>query len=110
MQRLTRGVTVEGQRLAADRVRRLGGAANAWLELTLHEGKNREVRRLLKAVGHPVSKLKRVAFGPVACKGLKPGGYRPLTEVEVRSLTGASPPGKTARSGRRAQRPSRARP
>jgi 23S rRNA pseudouridine2605 synthase len=92
LERLKRGVRVEGDRLAVDRVRVLESDNNAWLELTLHEGKHHEVRRLLEAVGHPVSKLKRVALGPLTARGLEPGAYRPLTPGEVRQLTGGSAP------------------
>ena len=59
---------------------------NAWVELTLHEGKQHEVKRLLEAVGHPVSKLRRVAFGPVTTKGLEPGEFRSLTPEEIAGL------------------------
>jgi 23S rRNA pseudouridine2605 synthase len=93
--RLTAGVRVEGERLAADRVRVLEADNNSWLELTLHEGKNHEVRRLMEAVGHPVSKLKRVAIGPVTMRGLNPGQFRHLTPQEVRALThGVRPPAR----------------
>jgi 23S rRNA pseudouridine2605 synthase len=85
--RLTAGVRVEGERLAADHVRLLEADNNSWLEITLHEGKNHEVRRLMEAVGHPVSKLKRVAIGPVTIRGLNPGQFRHLTPQEVRGLT-----------------------
>ncbi len=83
---LRRGVRVEGERLAVDRVRVLEADKHAWLELTLHEGKQHEVRRLLEAVGHPVSKLRRVALGPITTRGLEPGEFRQLTPQEVKSL------------------------
>jgi 23S rRNA pseudouridine2605 synthase len=86
LERLHRGVTVEGDLLKADRVRVLGGGQNPWLELTLHEGKQHEVRRLLEAVGHPVSKLRRVAIGPVVAKGLEVGHFRALSPEEVAGL------------------------
>ena len=78
LERLRQGVRVEGDRLVADRVRVLEAGNNAWLEVTLHEGKRHEVKRLLEAVGHPVSKLRRVAFGPVTLRGLEPGQFREL--------------------------------
>jgi 23S rRNA pseudouridine2605 synthase len=83
---LRRGVRVEGERLAVDKVRILEADNNAWLELTLHEGKHHVVRRLLEAVGHPVSKLRRVALGPLTTRGLEAGQFRHLTPQEVRSL------------------------
>jgi pseudouridine synthase len=58
----------------------------AWLEITLHEGRNREVRRMCEAVGHRVDKLIRVRFGPLALSNLAPGAYRPLLPTEVRAL------------------------
>lgn len=88
--KLRQGVRVEGERLAVDQVRVLEAGNNTWLELTLHEGKRHEVRRLLEAVGHPVSKLRRVALGPLTSRGLEPGEFRSLTPQEVRSLLGTA--------------------
>ena len=56
------------------------------IELTIHEGRNRQVRRMCEAVGHPVLALERVAFGPLRLDGLPPGGYRRLSDVEVGRL------------------------
>lgn len=95
LQRLIEGVRVEGVRLAADTARLIEGGANAWLEVTLHEGKNHEIRRLLQAVGHPVSKLRRIAIGPLTLRGLKPGAFRSLAPGEIARLLG-----RTARSPR----------
>jgi 23S rRNA pseudouridine2605 synthase len=90
--RLRGGVVIEGERMTADRVRLLEADNNAWLELTLHEGRKHEVKRLLEAVGHPVSKLRRVALGPVTTRGLEPGAYRPLSPAEIQGLLrGAGP-------------------
>lgn len=58
----------------------------AWLEITLQEGRNREVRRMCEAVGHRVDRLVRVRFGPLGLHDLPVGAYRPLTSVEVRTL------------------------
>jgi 23S rRNA pseudouridine2605 synthase len=84
--RLRRGVRVEGDFMAVDRARVIEADNNAWVEVALHEGKTHEVKRLLEAVGHPVSKLKRVAFGPVTTRGLEPGHFRSLTPEEVKGL------------------------
>lgn len=59
---------------------------NAWLRLTLTEGRNREVRRLLERVGHPVVRLRRVSFAGVTTLGCKLGEYRTLDEVQVAQL------------------------
>lgn len=93
--RLRRGVRVEGDVLTVDRVRVIEAEKNAWLEITLHEGKHHEVRRLLEAVGHQVSKLRRVGLGPLSARGLKPGEFRSLTPSEIRALV-APPGGKVA--------------
>jgi len=84
--RLRTGVRVEGDLLAFDRVRVLESDKHAWIEVELHEGKHHEVKRLLEAVGHPVSKLTRVGIGPLTARGLKPGAFRELTPQEVRRL------------------------
>lgn len=61
-----------------------------WLEITLREGRNREVRRMCEAVGYRVEKLIRIRFGPLELGNLLPGSYRPLTLTEVRSLKRAA--------------------
>ena len=86
--RMKHGVRVEGERMAVDEARVIEAANNSWVEVTLHEGKHHEVKRLLEAVGHPVSKLKRVALGPVTSRGLEPGEFRHLTPHEVLVLIG----------------------
>ncbi|MCP9447718.1 MAG: pseudouridine synthase [Nitrospira sp.] len=58
----------------------------AWLEITIHEGMNRQVRRMTAAVGHPTLRLVRVAIGPVRLGDLKPGRWRDLTEEEIRAF------------------------
>ncbi len=58
----------------------------AWLRLVLREGRNRQVRRMTAAVGHPTLRLVRVAIGPVLLDGLNPGEWRELTPEERRSL------------------------
>jgi pseudouridine synthase len=62
------------------------GKARTQVELVLTEGRKREVRRLLEAVGFPVISLVRTRFGPVDVKGLKAGSTRPLTPQEVGEL------------------------
>lgn len=61
-----------------------------WLEVTLHEGRNREVRRMCDTLGYRVEKLVRVRFGPLVLGALSPGSYRPLTAAEVRALKRAA--------------------
>jgi 23S rRNA pseudouridine2605 synthase len=56
------------------------------VKLTIHEGRNRQVRRMLEAVGHPVTRLIRVRIGPISDRRLAPGAWRELTGDELRSL------------------------
>ena len=65
-------------------------AGNSWLEITIHEGRKRQVRRMLDRVGHPVLKLKRTSVGGVKLGALEPGALRPLAQQEVdRIIKGA---------------------
>ena len=64
------------------------------LELAIHEGRKRQVRRMCEAVGHRVVALERVAFGPLRLEGLAPGESRPLGQADVERLRkAASGPG-----------------
>lgn len=58
------------------------------VQLTIHEGRNRQVRKMFEAVGHRVLKLKRISVGKVKLGSLKPGQWRELTEREIKSLKG----------------------
>jgi 23S rRNA pseudouridine2605 synthase len=87
IQRMHQGVNVTGDFLAAKRVRLLRhGTCTSWLEVMLHEGKNRHIRRLLAALGVEVLRLVRVAIGPLALGNLAKGRFRFLTSAEVESL------------------------
>jgi 23S rRNA pseudouridine2605 synthase len=63
-----------------------GVGGNAWVRVTLGEGRSRQIRRMFDLVGHPVSKLRRVAIGPVRDPKLPPGAFRDLHVDEVRAL------------------------
>jgi 23S rRNA pseudouridine2457 synthase len=60
--------------------------STSWLEITLKEGRNRQVRKMTAAVGHPTLRLIRIALGPLTLTDLKPGKHRHLTKTEVRDL------------------------
>jgi 23S rRNA pseudouridine2457 synthase len=64
----------------------------AWLELTLYEGMNRQVRRMTAAVGHPTLRLVRVAIGPITLGTLQPGQWRDLAPCEVDQIYRAQNP------------------
>jgi 23S rRNA pseudouridine2605 synthase len=81
--RLARGVELEDGVTAAARARRLGRGR---IELTIHEGRNRQVRRMLEAVGHPVTRLHRSVYAGLTLEGLEPGAWRELEPFEVERL------------------------
>jgi 23S rRNA pseudouridine2605 synthase len=102
---LRSGVELEDGRTAPARVRRLGDRGEI-LELTIHEGRKRQVKRMCEAVGHRVRSLQRVAFGPLALGTLAPGAHRLLSPAEIEALSRA---GARARRGAAASHGARAR-
>jgi 23S rRNA pseudouridine2605 synthase len=84
---ITRGCAVEGKRLHAKGACLLRhGDKNSWLEITLDEGKNRQIRRLLEALGVRVLRLVRVSIGPLELGDLKKGSTRRLTPEEKKAV------------------------
>jgi 23S rRNA pseudouridine2605 synthase len=83
LRRLAAGVELEDGPTAPARVRRLSGAR---FELVLHEGRNRQVRRMVEAVGHRVRHLHRSVYAGLTLAGLAPGAWRELTPSEVERL------------------------
>jgi pseudouridine synthase len=83
LDRLRRGVELDDGITAPARVRRLG---RSQIELTIHEGRNRQVKRMLDAVGHPVQRLHRSAYAGLTLGGLEPGAWRELEPPEVERL------------------------
>lgn len=87
LQRLRKGVVLDDGTTAPARVILVAPKA---LRITIHEGRNRQVRRMCAAVGHPVVRLVRTRIGPLAERGLRPGEWRPLTLAERRALEEAA--------------------
>lgn len=84
---LRRGIKLEGILTSPANVKRIKKTnENSWIEMTIHEGKKRQIRRMLEKIGHPVLKLKRVRIGFLDLKGIEPGRYRYLTNEEVSRL------------------------
>jgi 23S rRNA pseudouridine2605 synthase len=81
------GVVLDDGRTAPARVRIAQATpTGAALEIVIHEGRNRQVRRMCEAVGHPVRRLVRTKFGPLRDQRLRPGTWRALTAAEIRAL------------------------
>ena len=81
--KLRDGVELEDGRTAPAKVRKVSSGI---IEITIHEGRKRQVKRMCEAVGHRVKHLQRVAFGPLRLGGLPEGGYRRLSDAEVERL------------------------
>jgi 23S rRNA pseudouridine2605 synthase len=82
---IERGVTIDGKRTAPAAIRLMEeSATNAWYRVTLHEGRNQQIRKMFDHIGHSVIKLRRVGIGFLKKEKLKPGEYRLLSEAEVR--------------------------
>ncbi len=85
--KLERGVFLEDGRTLPAKARFVRETKeNSWIEIIVTEGRNRLIKRMCQAVGHPVSKLKRVEFAGIGLKNLKLGEYRQLTDSEVQKL------------------------
>lgn len=91
LRRLREGVELDDGRTAPAKVSLVGDSA---LRIVIHEGRNRQVRRMCEAVGHPVRRLVRTRIGPLTDHKLAPGEWRDLTQAEVRELERAT---RTAR-------------
>lgn len=91
LQALASGVMLDDGMTAPARVRVVkGGRPTSTISLTIKEGRNRQVRRMLETVGHPVVSLKRVRFGPLTLSGMQEGSWRKLTSREVEILKRAA--------------------
>lgn len=89
LKQLERGVVIDGRKTEPAKVNMLKNKSNqknAVLEITIHEGRNRQVRKMLEAIGHPVIKLKRERYAFLDLAGLRPGEYRVLRKDEVKQL------------------------
>lgn len=110
IEKLERGITIDGKRTLPceiDRMKTTGRGedeGNSWFEVKLREGRTQQIRKMFQAVGHPVSKLKRVGIGPIFDSKMTPGVWRELTKQEVRMLETMTDP-KPARPRRTANRP-----
>ena len=112
VEKLERGITLDGKRTLPCEIApmrttgRSDDEGNSWFEVRLREGRTQQIRKMFQAVGHPVSKLRRVAIGPISDPKLTPGVWRELTKHEVKLLSTLKEPAKPRRTPQRAtQRP-----
>ena len=86
LSRLREGLRIDGVKLAPCTIEPIKEGANSWYEVTLTQGKNRQIRDMFEAVGHPVQKLRRVRIGFLTDKGLPVGKYRALKQEEIKRI------------------------
>jgi 23S rRNA pseudouridine2605 synthase len=87
IRKLEKGIRLEDGLTAPAKVRRVKKTkANSWIEIIIHEGRKRQIRRMLERVGHPVIKLIRTRINGLELGDLKPGEYRHMTPEEVKKL------------------------
>jgi len=103
---LISGVDLDDGRASFDSVEEAGGeGSNRWYRVSIREGRNREVRRMWEAIGYQVSRLMRIAYGPIELPAnLRRGKYTAMTPAQVRLLylsVGMKPPAMALKSGRR---------
>ncbi len=101
--KLARGVEIDGVKTAPAQIRLMEETeTNAWYEVTLHEGRNQQIRKMFDSIGHSVVKLRRIAIGFLKEEKIKPGEFRFLRETEVKrffrlgSQVAAKPASKSA--------------
>ena len=83
LERLRRGPYLDNEQLAPCAIKIFKEGSNPWYEVTLHQGRNQQIRRMFQVIGHPVEKLHRVRIGFLEDRKLRPGEWRYLTEREV---------------------------
>ena len=102
LRRLRQGVELDDGMTAPATVGVVGPGV---LRIVIHEGRNRQIRRMAEAVGHPVRRLVRTRIGPLTERGSGPGEWRPLSLTEVRDLAAAAGPGRPRPAERASDRP-----
>jgi pseudouridine synthase len=116
LERLANGVLLDGRKTARaevtlEKIIESRGGEDAVLSIVLHEGRNRQVRRMCEAVGHPVVRLRRVRIGSIRDEHIRPGEFRDLDDREIAALkreaesSAERTPPRAARSAHRAPRP-----
>ncbi|HEX7807748.1 MAG TPA: pseudouridine synthase [Thermoanaerobaculia bacterium] len=108
IEKLERGITIDNKRTLPCEISRLkttgrgDDEGNSWYEVRLREGRTQQIRKMFQAVGHPVSKLRRVAIGPLSDPNLSAGDWRELTPREVKLLATVTDPAQPKPKPKRA--------
>jgi len=111
--RLQRGITLDGKRTLPCEIQQMKttgrglDAGNSWYEVKLREGRTQQIRKMFQALGHPVTKLRRVAIGPISDPKLTPGEWREMTKQEVKLLSTHMEPKPAPKPRRATTRPAR---
>ena len=85
--KLRRGMKIDGVLTMPAKVKRIKKSENnSWIEMTIHEGRNRQIRKMCERVGHPVMKLRRIRIGCLRLGGIEPGQYRRMTIDEYKAF------------------------
>ncbi len=103
LQRLRKGIVLDGRRTLPAAIRITRHQKNPWIEISIREGKQNQIRRMFESIGHPVIRLTRIAIGPLRDPGLKAGQYRYLRPHEIRLFLawGKQATAKTAKTTKR---------
>jgi 23S rRNA pseudouridine2605 synthase len=116
IEKLRRGISIPVDepgsrrvRTAPAKIRLFRSGDNPWYEVTLIEGRNRQIRKMFEEIGHHVEKIRRTGYGPLVLD-VPPGEYRELTRAELESLRDSARPAKRARPARTADSGQRPRP
>lgn len=89
LKKLARGVVIDGKKTGSAKVKclkRSEAKAYSIVQITIHEGRNRQVRKMFEAVGHTVQKLRRSQYGPLSVENMALGSYRALKPQEIKAL------------------------
>jgi 23S rRNA pseudouridine2605 synthase len=98
--KLRAGIILEGRKTLPAKIKIIETRKNAWLEITIQEGRQNQIRNMFEEIGHPVLKLKRVAIGAIRDDSLKPGEYRMLKPQEIKILSGGGSRSGPRRKGK----------
>ncbi|MGB9072160.1 MAG: pseudouridine synthase [Terriglobales bacterium] len=114
LEKLRRGVSIAEKggrrfRTAPAKIRLIREGDNPWLEVTIVEGRNRQIRKMFEEIGHHVEKIRRVKYGPLSLD-VPPGEFRSLSLQEVAQMKAAALGSKAARPLRQDSRPPRQKP